>query len=154
VNQNHTQSHASRRARVLVALKESDYARAMLEHAKSLAAEGAKLWVVHVLIRKQTDTDATLLEQLESAEAWLRKALTEAGLGAGALPMVVVGEPAEEILSATHALDAEVVLLGAGRPEGAATPPPGPCVGKAVQEKATSAVVFFDLRTSSPLKAP
>lgn len=154
MNGNHNQSHANRRARVLVALKHPDYAPAMLARAKSLASEGAKVWVVHVLERPKHATDATLMEQLETAEAWLRRGLTEAGLGGGALPLVVVGDPAAEILSAVQALDAEILLLGAGTPADVAEARPGTGVGRAVQARAKCAVVFYDLRTDGRIKAP
>ena len=153
MNGNHTRNQANRRARVLVALKQEDYAPAMLNHAKTIAADGAKLWVVHVLERSSDVEDATLMEQLEEAEAWLREALTEARLGGGAQPLVVVGAPAEEIVSAVRALDAEILLLGAGSP-GPGQPTPGAGVGKAVQMNAPCAVVFYDLRTDRPVKAP
>ncbi len=144
---------APSRARVLVAVKRADAAIPLLRHALVLATGAdAKVWALHVIDRKRTEPDASgsLMSDLEAAESWLRRALVESGLEArGALPVVVVGRPAREILAAIRALDADAVLLGS---ESRETDAEG--VGMDVQLQAPCPVVFHDLLHGGGVNAP
>ena len=140
------------RTRVVVAVKHPSGAPELLYRARLLATEGAKLWVVHVLEHQKDLSANRLIEQLERAEGWLRGAMSRSDLGAAALPLVVVGDPAEEILSAARALEADVVLLGAGVEsdrEGARPATGGRVqqedVGRRVQAEAHCPLVFYQV---------
>ena len=129
-----------------MAIKRPPDASALLTHAMSLEAfADAQIWAVHVVGGSTGDTDAspTLMNELERSEEWMRAALVDAGLGSrGARPLVVVGDPAQEILSAIRALDIETVLIGSAPGEESPTG-----VGRQVQMGAACPVVFRDLES-------
>lgn len=105
-------------SRILLALDDGPGAEALLKRARAFAhRRNADLWVVHVLspppLMRSTapETSASILESLDKADRWLGRLLRDQP--DSERPLVVIGDPPQEIATTAAVIGADVLILGA-----------------------------------------
>jgi nucleotide-binding universal stress UspA family protein len=109
--------------RVLVAVTESPQTERLLRLAEAIAEPtDAAVWAIHVLPGNDGDGNGwtkdrrNRLHRLEAAEKWLARRLRDiSGLAERTRIIVVIGMPSQEIISTARSLDADLIVMAAGR---------------------------------------
>ncbi|MEX0601546.1 MAG: universal stress protein, partial [Rhodothermales bacterium] len=99
---------------VVVGMQLTDSDHRALRHAVAYAEAGASVHLVHVV--EATRTDADLRDARDEAWYQLSKAAHETNDGSFSIePHVVVGQPAEQLLTVAGRVGADLLVLGARR---------------------------------------